>query len=188
MARKRAAGRFTGADDPAPTLARVVINEVLSASVPPDVGQNRTVQSHRRARRPQRLVPHRFDGDLPRKFRIPEGTVLALGAFVVFTEADFNAAPGATNNFSLSSAGEQVYLVSADLAGNLTGYTHGFSFGAAEPEVSLAATSPSAGEEQFPAQTALTFGAANAGPRVGPVVFTEIHYHPRARRRSLSNC
>ena len=30
-------GGSPGADDPAPTLARVVINEVLSASVPPDV-------------------------------------------------------------------------------------------------------------------------------------------------------
>ena len=89
------------------------------------------------------MVPHRFDGDLPRKFRIPEGTVLASRSVRRRSpKADFNAAPGATNNFSLSSAGEQVYLVSADLAGNLTGYTHGFSFGAAEPEVSLAATSP----------------------------------------------
>jgi hypothetical protein len=34
------------------------------------------------------------------------------------------------------------------------------------------------GEDQFPAQMSPTFGAANAGPRVGPVVINEIHYHP----------
>src|SRR5207247_9023658 len=34
------------------------------------------------------------------------------------------------------------------------------------------------GEEQFPAQVANTLGAANTGPRIGPVVIQEIQYHP----------
>jgi hypothetical protein len=36
----------------------------------------------------------------------------------------------------------------------------------------------SVGEEQFPPQVDVTSNAPNAGPRVGPVVMTEIHYHP----------
>ena len=36
----------------------------------------------------------------------------------------------------------------------------------------------SVGEEQFPAQSATTFGTPNAGPRVGPVVIREIQYNP----------
>ena len=36
------------------------------------------------------------------------------------------------------------------------------------------------GEEQYPAQLAQTFDGPNSGPRIGPVVFNEIHYHPAA--------
>ena len=36
----------------------------------------------------------------------------------------------------------------------------------------------SAGDEQFPAQISRTFGAANSGPSVGPIVINEIQYHP----------
>jgi hypothetical protein len=36
----------------------------------------------------------------------------------------------------------------------------------------------SVGDELLPAQLATSFGAPNPGPRVGPVVLREIHYHP----------
>jgi hypothetical protein len=36
----------------------------------------------------------------------------------------------------------------------------------------------SAGEEFFPLQTGRTPGAFNAGPRIGPIIISEIHYHP----------
>jgi hypothetical protein len=36
----------------------------------------------------------------------------------------------------------------------------------------------SAGDEQFPAQLTVTLDATNAGPRIGPIVINEIHYHP----------
>jgi hypothetical protein len=65
-----------------------------------------------------------------------------------------------------------------DAATNLTGYVHGFSFGAAAKGVSFGRHLNSVGEEQFVAQTALTLGRANAGPRVGPAVISEIMYHP----------
>src|SRR5439155_11009468 len=90
----------------------------------------------------------------------------------------FNPAPGVSNSFSLSSHGEQVYLFAADANSNLTGYSHGFSFGAAANGVTFGRFVNNVGEEQFPAQISRTLAGANSGPRVGPVVITEIHYHP----------
>ena len=40
-----------------------------------------------------------------------------------------------TNKRKISSQGEEVYLLSGDANTNLTGYSHGFSFGAAESGV-----------------------------------------------------
>ena len=80
--------------------------------------------------------------------------------------------------FAFSSAGEAVYLFSGGAATNLTGYSHGFSFGAAAPGATFGRYLLSTGEEDFTAQAAPSLGAANQGPRVGPVVMNEIHYHP----------
>jgi hypothetical protein len=118
------------------------------------------------------------DRTVPRKFRIPDGTTIPAGGFVTFNEANFNATPGTNGSFSLSSHGESVHLFSAGATGDLTGYSHGFDFGAAPSGVSFGRHLNSAGEESFPAQIARTFNAPNAGPRIGPLVFNEIHYHP----------
>src|SRR5207253_6144243 len=62
--------------------------------------------------------------------------------------------------------------------GDLTGYFHGFKFGAGENGVSFGRHVTSEGKEHFVAQTALSLGTNNPGPRVGPVVINEIMYHP----------
>src|SRR5205823_9699723 len=80
--------------------------------------------------------------------------------------------------FRIDSHGEEVYLFSADANGNLTGFSDGFSFGAAQNGVTFGRYIISTGEAQYPAQIVNTLGAANAGPRVGPVVINEIRYHP----------
>ena len=71
-----------------------------------------------------------------------------------------------------------MYLFSGDVNTNLTGYSHGFSFNAATDGESFGRLVISTGEEQFPAQLALTPGNANAGPRIGPVVINEVMYNP----------
>ncbi|HXJ58495.1 MAG TPA: immunoglobulin domain-containing protein, partial [Verrucomicrobiae bacterium] len=48
----------------------------------------------------------------------------------------------------------------------------------AENGVSFGRLVSSEGREHFVAETAPTLGASNAGPRVGPLVFSEILYHP----------
>jgi hypothetical protein len=120
------------------------------------------------------------DGTVPGKFRVPNGSTIPAGGYVVFSETNFNPIPPTLFNFSLDSAGDSLYLTSADLSGNLTGYSHGLSFGGAANGVSFGRYVNSVGEEQFPAQLGTTLGGTNCGPRVGPVVISEIMYHPDA--------
>jgi hypothetical protein len=115
----------------------------------------------------------------PRKFRIPDNSVIPAGGYLVFTEADFNPAE-APNGFAFSAGGEDAYLFSADSAGELTGYFHGFSFGPSELNVSFGRHVISTGDEHYPAQVSLSMGSANSGPLVGPVVISEIMYSPSA--------
>src|SRR5207244_3250066 len=114
----------------------------------------------------------------PKKFRIRNGTTIPAGGYRVFTEADFNPTPGVGTSFAFRSTGDEAWLYSGDANTNLTGYAHGFRFGAAENGVTFGRYVNSVGEEQFPAQLSNTLGYANSGPRVGPLVITEIMYHP----------
>lgn len=170
-------GGSPGADDPQPDIPPIVINEVLTASVLPQVDAI------------ELFNPTSVDADisgwfltddpnLPRKFRIPDGTIIPASGFAVFDESQFNPTPGTNNSFALNARGDDVYLFSAAAAGHLTGYSHGFSFAASDPGVSFGRYVDSTGEEHFPAQLALSLTNANADPRVGPVVINEIHYHP----------
>src|SRR5206468_8659426 len=116
-----------------------------------------------------------------RNFRTPADDPranLPPGGYVVFTENDWKAGSSSTNSFRLDSHGEEIYLYAADAAGNLTGYSDGFAFGAAQNGVSFGRYVISTGEAQYPAQKTNTLGGPNAGPRIGPVVLNEIRYHP----------
>ena len=166
-----------GADDPEPTIAAILINEALTHTDLPAVD---SIELHNPTGADVNVGGWFLtdDGKVPTKFRIPDNTTIPAGGYVVFMEADFNPVPGATNNFNLSSQGEEVYIFSADANTNLTGYSHGFSFGASENGVSFGRHIISTGDERFVAQIATTLGATNSGPRVGPVVIREIMYHP----------
>jgi hypothetical protein len=170
-------GGSPGADDPEPNIPPIVINEVLTASTPP---QQDTIELYNPTAEAVNVGGWFLtdDPNAPMKYRIPNDTTIAAGGYLTFNETQFNASPGSATSFSLSSQGEQVYLFSGDANTNLTGYSHGLNFDGAAPGVSFGRYLNSVGEEQFPAQTLLTFDNANSGPRVGPVVLNEIHYHP----------
>ncbi|PYM14579.1 MAG: hypothetical protein DME18_06385 [Verrucomicrobia bacterium] len=173
-------GGSPAADDPSSNIPRVLISEALTHTDPPQLDSielynpnSTNVDISYWYLSDQRVVPQ--------KFRVPANDTrarIAPGGYVVFTENDWNADPTSTNSFRLDSHGEQVYLYSADAAGNLTGYSDGFSFGAAQNGVTFGRYVISTGEAQYPAQRVNTLGASNAGPRVGPVVINEIRYHP----------
>src|SRR4029453_4883865 len=72
------------------------------------------------------------------------------------------------------------WLFSADAAGDLTGYTDGFSFGAAANPVTFGRHTNSVGELSYPAQTRNTLGEPNSGPRCGRVFLNKINSPPRS--------
>jgi hypothetical protein len=114
----------------------------------------------------------------PKKFRIPSPTVIAPGGFALFTETNFNPLPGVPPSFSLGSDGDEVWLFSGDASTNLTGWLHGWSFGPAQNGVSFGRYVNSEGEEHFVAQSTNSPGTTNRYPRVGPVIISEVMYHP----------
>jgi hypothetical protein len=167
-----------GADDPPPPeIPAVVVNEALTNSDPPakDAIELYNPTAGRASIGGWYLTDDRTD---PWKFRIPDGTEILPGDYLVFDEDDFNSDPTSPSSFLLSSLGEEVYLFSADAEGNLTAYSHGFRFGPAERGVTFGRWITSTGEEHFVAQTMPTLGTVNAGPKVGPVVINEIMYNP----------
>lgn len=114
----------------------------------------------------------------PRKFRVPEGTVLPPGGFIVFDEDDFNPVPGNYPSFALSSAeGEDLFLFAAEEDGRLTGYRTDVEFGAGENGVSFGQYETSIGFD-FTALSQRTLGTSNAYPKIGPVIISEFMYHP----------
>jgi hypothetical protein len=172
-----ALGGSPGADDPPLNIPRVLVNEALTHT---DLPQLDSIELYN---------PNPTNVDIsnwyltdqrtaPQKFRIPSPTIIPANGYKVFTENDWNADPQSTNSFRLDSHGEEIYLYSGDATGNLTGYSDGFAFGAAQNGVSFGRYVNSIGEAQYPAQLANTLGYTNAGPRVGPLVINEINYHP----------
>jgi hypothetical protein len=117
----------------------------------------------------------------PQKYRIPTGTVLGAGGYLTFTAANhFNTSGGANpNDFSLDGAyGDAVWLVQANAQSNLVAFVDQVDFGAARNGESFGRW-PNATGKLYPMQTR-TFGAANSGPRVGPVIISEFMYQPAA--------
>ncbi len=171
-------GGSPGADDPATTISPVLINEVLSHSST----SGDSIELFNPTAGDVNIGGWFLTDDpgAPQKFRIPNGTTIAALGHLVFDESAFNPTPGTNNSFALEANGDEVYLFSGDANTNLTGYSHGFSFGASADGDTLGRYVISTGEEHFPIQTAATPNAPNAGPRVGPVTITEIMYHPIA--------
>jgi hypothetical protein len=128
-----------------------------------------------------------------RKFRIPDNTIIGPNGFKVFYQNQFNPVPGDPGSFGLSSAhGDEVHLSVADERGLLTGYRGRVLFGPAENGVSFGRFQTSV-DVQFVAMQSLTFGKdrpaniadfrtgtgkTNTYAHVGPVVISEIMYHP----------
>lgn len=134
----------------------------------------------------------------PRKFQIPYGTVIEPGKFVTFYKELLQPVPGVLPGFSFNSAhGDEFHVFSADAEGRLTGYRATVSFGPSPNGLPFGRQVTSHGL-QFVNLTHVTFGtgivatnapellpeyrlgkgATNADPVVGPLVISEIMYHP----------
>ncbi len=174
----RASGQMNGSpgttDPLPPALPPVRVNEALTHSDP----ESDWIELYNPATTNVNIGGWFLTDDFynPMRYRIPAGTILTPGGYLVFTGA--SSFELGTNGFKLSSYGEQVYLFSGDANTNLTGYYHGFDFGAAPNGVSFGRYLISQGTELFVLQSTNTPGTNNALPRVGPVVISEIMYHP----------
>jgi CotH kinase protein/Concanavalin A-like lectin/glucanases superfamily/Bacterial Ig domain/Lamin Tail Domain/Immunoglobulin domain len=168
-----------GSGDPAaPPIPPVLITEVLSRSdVPPPTD---SVELYNPTDEPVNVGGWFITDDFaePKKYRISNNTIIPAGGYLVRDESDFNPLG---LGFAFSSLGDEVYLFSGDAQTNLTGYVDGFKFGAAADGVSFERHLNSVGQEEFVAQETLTLGATNSGPRVGPLVISEIMYHPNVK-------
>ncbi len=128
----------------------------------------------------------------PRKYQIPNGTTIPAGGYHVLYEYQFNDGGEADIPFSLNSAkGDEVHLISAP-GGVPNGYRGKVNIGPSFNGVSFGPYQTSVGID-FTALAGRTFGIdqpdnlnqfrsgtglTNAGPLVGPVVISEIMYHP----------
>lgn len=153
--------------DPAPDGA-VVINEIRTHTDPP---QQDTIELFNPGEEEVAiggwlLADNRDGAD---SFAIPAGTIIPAGEYLLFDEDDFGSA------FRLSALGEEVWLIGTGAA---TGYVHGFPFGAQFNGRSFGRHIISTDAERFPSMAAASLGRANGAPSVGPVVLSEIHYHP----------
>lgn len=118
------------------------------------------------------------------KYRFAAGTVIAGQGYLVVTEtANFGSSasdPGRLVPFALSENGERVCLTSGlDAHDALTGYRQSEDFGASERGVTFGRYYKSSTDMyNFVPMDSMTPGQPNAYPRVGPVVISEIMYHP----------
>jgi hypothetical protein len=118
------------------------------------------------------------------KYRFATGTSIpANGYLVVYESNNFGSTssdPGRLIPFALSENGESVCLTSAlDANGNFTGYREKEDFGASETDVSFGRYyKASTKTYNFVPMSTNTPGAANAYPKIGPIIISEIMYHP----------
>jgi hypothetical protein len=187
---------FIGTDSPGEAnylaLADIVINEVLTHT---DAPLEDAIELYNRGTVPVNISRWWLSDSRRqlRKYQIPANTTIAAGGYAVFYEARFNDSDVAAEPFALSSTGDEVYL--SPIAGNgaLTGYRASADFGAAANGVSFGRFENTAGQIDYPALSRRTFGkdnalsvqefrtgtgASNAYPIVGPVIISEIMYHP----------
>ncbi len=179
-------------------ITSIVINEVLTHTDPP---LEDAIELHNVTTKAVDISDWWLTDDTaePLKFRIPTGTVIPANGFKVFyegvgTPVGFNrTGDGLAPSFSLSSSkGDDAWLYAARSDGTLTGFRCGVVFGPAANGVSFGRHLTSQGAD-FVSTSANTFGMddpatvtqfrtgtgrTNAGPKVGPIVISEMMYQP----------
>jgi len=158
----------------------VVINEVLSRPLPADVD---AIELYNASGTTVYVGGWYLSdsSDNYRKFRIPEGpaSIMFPGGFLVFDETDFNDPndPNDPNRFMLDgSAGDDVWLLQAEVNGTLTRFADHVKFGESLEGKSFG-RSPD-GSEAFGMMSQETIGEANGNLRVGAIVINELHVRP----------
>ncbi|MCB1125275.1 MAG: lamin tail domain-containing protein, partial [Verrucomicrobiae bacterium] len=109
--------------------------------------------------------------DRPLRYAFPEETTLPPDGFLTLTAADLG--------FGFSELGSDILLVQA-VGTDVVRFIDTVDFPAVEREEPFGRYLKSDGETDFTELSVATPDAVNARPRIGPVVFSEIMYHPAA--------
>ncbi len=118
------------------------------------------------------------DEDEPTKIAVSNVAAILPGSYAVLTEhAHFGTNAVATNGFAFSELGDAVCLTSGE-SGVMTGYRDYREFEAAPRDETYGRHLCRDGTVDFAPMRAQSSGSGNTAPRVGPVVISEIHYHP----------
>jgi hypothetical protein len=159
------------------SLNGIIINEVLTHTDPPQVDSIELLNTSSAAVDISGWYLSDSINDF-RKFKIPPGTILEAGDYLVFDERDFNTSGGASDDdFALDSAhGDQVWLIGSNHNDALTYFGDMVEFGAAANGVSFGRW-PNATGRLYP-MSEVTLGQQNSGPKLGQVVISEVMYHP----------
>ncbi len=178
-------------------MTNIVINELLSHT---DLPLADAIELHNTSAAPVDISGWYLSDSKNnlRKYKFPAGTVLPAGGYHVVYENQFNPQPLTSASFSFNSAqGDDAWVMAVDTNGAATGYRDWEKFGPQFNGVSFGRVQTSVGVD-FVALADLSFGTAvrassptnqldlfrtglgapNAGAWVGPVVFSEIMYHP----------
>jgi len=169
-----------GAADAQPPARRVLISEVLSRTAAPleDAIELFNSTATDIAIGGWYLSDSRDSLASLKKYRLPEGLVIPALGYRVIYESAFNPEEGAAGSFALDGAGDEVFLSSANEAtGELTGYIAGLRFNALAPGVSYGLVTTSLGPDLAPLSER-SLGEENPGHLAGPVILSEVHYHP----------
>ncbi len=171
---------YSPADYPYTIGETVVINEILANSG----AASDWIELYNRTNAPINIGGWFLsdDGTNLLKYRIPVGTVIPAHGYQVFYEdVNFGSAsidPNKIVPFALSDTGESVYLSSA-ANDQLTDYQSKEDFGpSTEGETVGFYYKPSTDSYNFVPLKTPTPGAPNSGPRIGPIVISEIMYNP----------
>ncbi len=114
------------------------------------------------------------------QYEMAPGTIIEPhGYLVLYEKIHFGNPldPGMHREFAFTENGETAYLYSG-LDPVFPGYLVEQSFGASETSYPFGRYRTSLGQYDFVTMSVPTPGAANAYPRVGPIVINEIMYHP----------
>lgn len=122
----------------------------------------------------------------PLKYRIPPGTRISAGGYLVLKGSSFGTPTNSFPGFFLDHTGESVFLFAANKEGLLTGYMHGTRFPATDPDVSYGRHSLPSGNEIWTQLETPTLGATNAMAQAPAIAITEIMYHSPVASEALS--
>ena len=179
--RWQGSGPFGGTPNQPPAAsAGIVINEVLAHTDPP-LTLSDSIELHNVTRQSIDIGGWYLSDSANnlQKYRIPLGTTIGGGQYIVFDESDFNPNPlnPASNHFALSGAkGDDVWLTVADTSRQTVSFIDDIHFPATANGESIARI-PNGSGRLTPALSN-TFGTANQAARVGPVIISEINYNP----------